>query len=71
VPQIGDIVKVLGTNEKKIVIGSRIEIVPAKGDWSESAARHDLCARVTYELAGKPDRWFTVGDIEVLSARKS
>ena len=68
-PQVGDIVKVLGTNEKKIIIGSRIEIVPATGDWSGCDARHELCARVTYELAGKPDRWFTIGDIEILSAR--
>jgi hypothetical protein len=71
VPQVGDIVKVLGTNEKKIVVGSRIEIVPVDGDWSQCEARHDLCARVTYELAGKPDRWFTDRDIEILSARKS
>ena len=66
-PQVGDIVKVLGTNEKKIIIGSRTEIVPFAGDWSNT---DELRARITYELAGKPDRWFTIGDIEILSARK-
>tara|TARA_B100001250_G_C19244793_1_gene548039 strand:- start:300 stop:521 length:222 start_codon:yes stop_codon:yes gene_type:complete len=71
VPQIGDIVKVLGTNEKKIIVDSRMEIIPASGDWSGADNRHDLCARVTYELAGKPDRWFTIGDIEILSARRT
>ena len=70
-PQVGDIVKVLGTNEKKIIVGSRMEIVPASGDWVEADNRHDLCARMTYELAGKPDRWFTIGDIEILSARNT
>ena len=70
-PQVGDIVKVLGTNEKKIIVGSRMEIVPASGDWAEADNRHDLCARMTYELAGKPDRWFTISDIEILSARRS
>ena len=66
-PQVGDIVKVLGTNEKKIIIDSRTAIVPFAGDWSNT---DELRARVTYELAGKPDRWFTIGDIEILSARK-
>ena len=70
-PQVGDIVKVLGTNEKKIIVGSRMEIVPASGDWSGADDRHDLCGRMTYELAGKPDRWFTIGDIEILSARRT
>ena len=67
-PQVGDIVKVLGTNEKKIIVGSRTEIVPFTGDWSNT---DELRARVTYELAGKPDRWFTIGDIEILSARRA
>ena len=67
-PQVGDIVKVLGTNEKKIIVGSRTEIVPFAGDWSNT---DELRARVTYELAGKPDRWFTIGDIEILSARRT
>lgn len=67
-PQVGDIVKVLGTDEKKIIIGSRTEIVPFTGDWSNT---DELRARVTYELAGKPDRWFTIGDIEILSARRT
>ena len=67
-PQIGDIVKVLGTNEKKIIVGSLTEIVPFTGDWSNT---DELRARVTYELAGKPDRWFTIGDIEILSARRT
>ena len=66
-PQVGDIVKVLDTNEKKIIVDSRTEIVPFTGDWSNT---DELRARVTYELAGKPDRWFTVGDIEILSARR-
>jgi len=66
-PQVGDIVKVLGTDEKKIIVGSRTEIVPFAGDWSNT---DELRARITYELAGKPDRWFTIGDIEILSARK-
>ena len=67
-PQVGDIVKVLGTNEKKIIVGSRTEIVPFTGDWSNT---DELRARVTYELAGKPDHWFTIGDIEILSARRT
>ena len=67
-PQVGDIVKVLGTNEKKIIVSSRTEIVPFAGDWSNT---DELRARVTYELAGKPDRWFTIGDIEILSARRT
>lgn len=67
-PQVGDIVKVLVTNEKKIIVGSRTEIVPFTGDWSNT---DELRARVTYELAGKPDRWFTIGDIEILSARRT
>ena len=66
--QVGDIVKVLGTNEKKIIVDSRTEIVPFAGDWSNT---DELRARVTYELAGKPGRWFTIGDIEILSARRT
>ena len=65
--QVGDIVKVIDTNEKKIIVGSRTEIVPFTGDWSNA---DELRARITYELAGKPDRWFAVGDIEILSARR-
>ena len=65
--QVGDIVKVLDTNEKKIIVGSRTEIVPFTGDWSNT---DELRARIPYELAGKPDRWFAVGDIEILSARR-
>ena len=34
--QVGDIVKVLRTEEKKIVVGLRTEIVPISGDWSRT-----------------------------------
>ena len=67
-PQVGDIVKVLRTSEKKIIVSSRTEIVPFTGDWSNT---DELRARITYELAGKPGRWFTIGDIEILSARRT
>jgi len=66
-PQVGDIVKVLGSDEKKVIVGSRIEIVPKAGDWSES---YELKARMVYRLAGKTDQWFSEQDISIFSPRK-
>ena len=66
-PQVGDIVKVLGSDEKKIIVGSRIEIVPKTGDWSKT---YELKARMMYRLAGKTDQWFSEQDISIFSPRK-
>jgi len=66
-PQIGDIVKVLDSGEKKIIVGSRIEIVPSAGNRSKT---YELKARIVYRLAGKVDRWFSEQDISIFSPRK-
>ena len=66
-PQVGDIVKVLGSGEKKIIVGTRTEIVPWSGDWTHT---EELRARIMYRLAGKVDRWFSEQDIEIFSPRK-
>lgn len=65
--QIGDIVKVLGSDEKKIIVGTRTEIVPWSGDWIHAEV---LRARIMYRLAGKVDRWFSEQDLEIFSPRK-
>ena len=56
-PQVGDIVKVLDTNEKKIIVDSRTEIVPLTGDWSNT---DELRARTRQPAAGLSGRPRTV-----------
>ena len=65
-PQVGDIVKVLDSDEKKVIVGSRVEIVPMAGDWSKT---YDLKARIMYRLAGKTEQWFSEQDISIFSPR--
>lgn len=66
-PQVGDIVTLLGSGERKIIVGDRTEIVPTSGDWEFVDALH---ARIMYRLAGKVDQWFSAQDIEIFSPRK-
>ena len=47
--QVGDIVKVLRTDEKKIVVDLRTEIVPISGDWSKT---DEMRMRLMFQLAG-------------------
>ena len=64
--QVGDIVKVLRTDEKKIVVDLRTEIVPISGDWSRS---DEMRMRLMYQLAGESDRWYSKQEIEMFSPR--
>ena len=64
--QVGDIVKVLQTEEKKIVVDLRTEIVPISGDWSRA---DEMRMRLMCQLAGDTDRWYSKQEIEVFSPR--
>ena len=64
--QVGDIVKVLRTDEKKIVVGLRTEIVPISGDWSRA---DEMRMRLMCQLAGDVDRWYSKQEIEMISPR--
>ena len=64
--QVGDIVKVLRTDEKKIVVGLRTEIVPISGDWSRA---DEMRMRLMCQLAGESDRWYSKQEIEMISPR--
>jgi len=64
--QVGDIVKVLRTDEKKIVVDLRTEIVPISGDWSRS---DEMRMRLMCQLAGESDRWYSKQEIEMFSPR--
>jgi hypothetical protein len=64
--QVGDIVKVLRTDEKKIVVDLRTEIVPISGDWSKT---DEMRMRLMCQLAGDADRWYSKQEIEVFSPR--
>ena len=64
--QVGDIVKVLRTDEKKIVVGLRTEIVPISGDWSRT---DEMRMRLMCQLAGEADRWYSKQEIEMFSPR--
>ena len=64
--QVGDIVKVLRTDEEKIVVDLRTEIVPISGDWSKT---DEMRMRLMFQLAGDADRWYSKQEIEVFSPR--
>ncbi len=64
--QVGDIVKVLQTDEKKIVVNLRTEIVPISGDWSKT---DEMRMRLMCQLAGESDRWYSKQEIEMFSPR--
>ena len=64
--QVGDIVKVLRTDEKKIVVDLRTEIVPISGDWSRT---DEMRMRLMCQLAGESDRWYSKQEIEMFSPR--
>ena len=64
--QVGDIVKVLRTDEKKIVVDLRTEIVPISGDWSKT---DEMRMRLMCQLAGESDRWYSKQEIEMFSPR--
>ena len=65
--QVGDIVKVLQTNEKKVVVNLRTEIVPISGDWSKT---DEMRMRLMCQLAGDNDRWYSKREVEMFSPRK-
>ena len=62
--QVADLVTMIDTGERKVIVGVRTEIVPASDDWRE------LRARMMYRLAGRDDQWFSEQDITIFSARK-
>ena len=64
--QVGDIVMVLRTDEKKIVVGLRTEIVPISGDWSRT---DEMRMRQMCQLAGESARWYSKQVIEMFSPR--
>ena len=65
--QVGDIVKVLRTDEKKVVVNLRTEIVPISGDWSKT---DEMRMRLMCQLAGDAERWYSKQEIEMFSPRK-
>ena len=64
--QVGDIVKVLRTDEKKVVVNLRTEIVPISGDWSKT---DEMRMRLMCQLAGDAERWYSKQEIEMFSPR--
>lgn len=65
---VGDIVKVIETGDRRLVLAKRIEIIPLYDDWSDTS---EMKMREVYHLAGThTGLWYTPDSIEVYSPRR-
>ena len=65
---VGDIVKVLKTGDRRLVVAKRTEIVPYHDDWSDTS---EMRTQEVFQLAGEAvGRWHTSDSIEVYSPRR-
>ena len=65
---VGDIVKVLKTGDRRLVIAKRTEIIPCYDDWSDTS---EMKTQEVFQLAGTASgRWYSSGSIEVCSPRR-
>lgn len=65
---VGDIVKVLKTGDRRLVVAKRTEIVPCHDDWSDTS---EMKTQDVFQLAGTTGgRWYSPDSIEVCSPRR-